>query len=277
MYKKREFLAGLVLMALAGCATNHPSIAPSAAQPASVGTPGASDPLAPLTQAERDSRRESRALLEGDRYAELDARMNGFQQAYRDNSLDDVGLVREFAAFMVADPALEAKFAAWIQSYPRSYAARLSRGIYYVKCGTQTRGTKYMSHTTREQVQGMTHYLDKAQRDLEDSLALEPKPTASYRYLIKVGMEYGTKKKNRELLSAALQLDPISIMIRRTYMMTLETRWGGSLGEMTSFLEESRKAGVPADQLQSLGAMIDKERQWLNRNQPDGASSDTSD
>ena len=83
--------------------------------------------------------------------------------------------------------------------------------------------------------------------------------------------------KDRELLSAALQLDPISIMVRRPYMMTLETRWGGSLGEMTSFLEESRKAGLPADQLQSLGAMIDKERQWRNRNQPDDGSSDISD
>jgi len=220
---------------------------------------------------------EARALLEGGRYAELDGRMNGFQEAYRNNALDDAGLVREFAAFMEADPALEAKFDAWIQTYPNSYAARLSRGIYYVKCGIQTRGTRYMSHTTREQVQGMTHYLDKAQHDLEDSLALDPKPTASYRYLIKIGMENGTRKRNRELLSAALQLDPISITIRRPYMMTLETRWGGSLDEMTSFLEESRKAGVPADELQSLSAMIDKEHQWRNRNRPDGGSSDISD
>jgi len=226
MYKKTDFLVGLTVMALAGCASDHPSIAPSAAQPVSVGTPAAPNPPAQLSQAQRDSRGESRTLLEGDRYAELDARMNGFQQAYRDNSLDDVGLVREFAAFMEADPALEAKFDAWIHAYPNSYAARLSRGIYYVKCGVQTRGTK---------------------------------------------------ERNRELLSAALQLDPISIMVRRPYMMTLETRWGGSLGEMTSFLEESRKAGLPADQLQSLGAMIDKERQWRNRNQPDDGSSDISD
>jgi hypothetical protein len=93
--------------------------------------------------------------------------------------------------------------------------------------------------------------------------------------LIKSGMELGDADRNKHWLDGALDLDKTSMIIRRPYMMTLETRWGGSLDRMTGFLKESQRAGVSADDLQQLRAMIEAERHWLAQRHKRGAAADT--
>ena len=132
-----------------------------------------------------DDVRLTRMLLRQERYGELDQRMNGFQYAYRSGSPNDEDLVQEFTAFELADPAMEPNLDAWIASYPSSYAAHLARGIHYFKSGVQTRVGQIYDHTTSEQLLGMQHYLEKARQDLQDLLALDPKPMASYGVLMR--------------------------------------------------------------------------------------------
>jgi hypothetical protein len=270
-------LMGSVLLAIAGCRSQ--TVIPGGASGPQAAADTADAPSAAsaesLSPEQRESRRTSRTLLTDQHFAELDARMNGFQQAYERGSLDELGLLREFGAFATAQPAVQPALDAWVSAYPTSYAAHLARAVYFVKCGVRTRGTKFISHTTPEQVRGMTAYLNKAQVDLQTSLALDAKPIVSYHYLIKISMEFGSKARTRELLTAGLKLDPVSGILRRPYMMTLETRWGGSLREMSAFLEESRRAGASDELLRSLDDMIDKERQWLQHRHSDAASAES--
>ncbi len=206
---------------------------------------------------------ESRNLLKAGHYAELDQRMNAFQQAYRSGTLDELELQKAFNAFMLADPPLAAHFDAWLTSYPGSYAARVARGIYYFKCGIQTRGTRFAAHTTDEQFRGMRLYLEKSRQDFEASLAMDAKPMLSYNFLIRISMEDGSRADTRSQLDAALRLDSTALLARRPYMISLETRWGGSLNEMLDFLEQSRAAGLPDSKLANLQAVVDGERKWL--------------
>ena len=215
---------------------------------------------------------QSRELLRQQQYAELDRRMNGYQEAYRNGTLDEFSLLQAFAAFSLADPALASHFDAWIAAYPNSYAARLARGIYYFKSGVQTRGTRFAEHTTEAQINGMKFYLAKSRPDLQASLALDPKPLVSYNYLIRIGMEFGDHDGNRQLLAAALRLDPVALIARRPYLISLETRWGGSLSEMVNFLEDSRNAGLSDSQLATLDKVVDAEREWLKRHQGEPAA-----
>ena len=205
-------------------------------------------------------------LLAHGRYDELDRRMNGFQRGYDSHALDEAALLRAYAAFDVADPALQANFDAWVREFPRSYAARLARGTYYFTCGTQTRGARAYAHTTQEQLKGMQYYYGKASADLRDSLRLDPRPLLTYNVLIRIAMQDGDPKTPRELLTSALKIDPDSMSVRRAYMRSLETRWGGSLARMQSFLDETRKQGFADDQLWTLERLIDDERKWLARN-----------
>jgi hypothetical protein len=250
---------------LAGCAV-QPRETPVAAPAPPEAASSSADPSSPLSAAQKAARRESLELLHAGRYAELDARMNGFQQAYRSRAIGDLELLRQFGAFARTDSALKDELDAWVQGYPDSYAAHLARGIYYFRCGVVTRGTKYINRTPAEQIRGMTVYLTQSRTDLLASLPLDAKPLISYRYLIVIGMEFGERDGNRDWLEKALALDQDSIVIRRPYMTSLETRWGGSLEAMQGFLDASRKDGASPDHLRMLGELIDRERQWLRKN-----------
>jgi beta-lactamase regulating signal transducer with metallopeptidase domain len=233
--------------------------------PIALGSVSAAAPAAVPAAAQRAAVQVSRNLLQHGQYAELDRRMNGFQQDYEARSLDEAAVLRAFTAFDVVDPALAANFDAWVKAFPRSYAARLARGTYYFTCGSQTRGSKALSHTTEAQLLGMNLYFGKAQRDLTDSLALTVKPLLSYNVLIRVQMATGSPRATRALLDAALKIDPMAMSVRRAYMRSLQTRWGGSLNKMLAFMDETRKTGLPEDQLWTLDKLIDEERQWLVR------------
>lgn len=231
---------------------------------------GSADVAADTSSPDKISIELSRALLVQERYAELDERINGFQAAYEAGTLDDLALLHAIGSFVAVDPALERNFDAWIAAYPNSYAARLSRGIYYFKSGVQTRGKRYISHTTTEQIRGMQAYFAKAQSDLHDSLALNSKPVLSYNYLIRISMNGGNQERTRALLDQALKFDRVALAARRPYLKSLEARWGGSLNEMLAFMQESREAGLSADQLSELQALVDAEREWLKKH-PDGS------
>jgi tetratricopeptide (TPR) repeat protein len=60
----------------------------------------------------------------------------------------------------------------------------------------------------------------------------------------------------RDILEAAIKVDPNNFIVREKYMGTLEPRWGGSVEAMYAFLEESKQAGVSAAHLQSLEGII---------------------
>jgi uncharacterized protein DUF4034 len=262
----------LTATVLAGCAAQPRGPQSPPPTPSEAASAASADPSAPLTSAQKASRRESSELLQAGSYAELDARMNGFQQAYRAHKIDDLDLLREFGAFARTDAVLRNNLDAWVQGYPGSYAARLARGIYYFKCGVVTRGNKYIARTPAEQIRGMTVYLTQAREDLLASLPLDAAPLISYRYLIIIGMEFGERDKNPDWLAKATAVDRDSIVIRRPYMISLETRWGGSLEAMQEFLDLSRKTGASPDHLRMLAELIDREQKWLHKNRTDGAA-----
>lgn len=170
-------------------------------------------------------------------------------------------------SFIVTDPSQQAHFETWVERFPRSYAARLSRGIFYFKSGVQTRGNKFISRTTAEQIRGMRAYFDLAGKDLEDSLALDPKPMLSYNYLIRISMHVSTADNTRGLLDAALKLDPVALLARRPYLNSLEKRWGGDLDQMLDFMQQSRNAGLNESQMAILQKVVDEERDWLKKHE----------
>jgi hypothetical protein len=106
------------------------------------------------------------------------------------------------------------------------------------------------------------------------SLPLDATPLISYHYLIMIGTAFGEHRSNSEWLNEATTLDADSIVIRQPYMISLETRWGGSLDAMQEFLDASRQAGASTDQLRILDKLIDRERVWLSVRQTEEAAAE---
>jgi tetratricopeptide (TPR) repeat protein len=203
---------------------------------------------------------ETLALLNAGKFAELDRRFSEIQADYRDNVVSDEQLRNSFRVFYDTDAALEVKYDAWIAKFPKSYVAHLARGIYHRKTGQKRRGGEIIANTTDSQLQGMDAAFAIAMQDLETSAALDKRPLLTYFNEISIAILEGDTRALRALLDQSLRVDPQNVIIRHEYMISLEPRWGGTVEQMSGFLEESRNAGLSKPKLQLLEAVIISDR-----------------
>ncbi len=206
------------------------------------------------------SQSETLALLNTERFAELDARFSAIQANYRNRVISDEQLRNAFRVFYDTDVALQVKYDAWVGKFPKSYVARLARGVYYRKTGQNRRGGEIIANTTDSQLQGMDATFALAMKDLKASAALDKRPLLTIFNEMSVAIFEGDTREIRGLLDQSLRMDPQNVIIRHEYMMSLEPRWGGTVEQMSAFLEESRNAGLSKPKLQLLEAVIISDR-----------------
>jgi tetratricopeptide (TPR) repeat protein len=211
----------------------------------------------------KEASNETVLMLESGRYEELDRKLSNTQKAYSKGSLTDLQLLRSFSSLDSFHPALEARFNEWVTKSPNSYAARLARGTYYWGVGADRRGDEYISAVTPKQIAEMRLYFEKAKHDLLDSLKLEAKPVLTYVYLLRIEQHFSASDQKRDILNRSLAIAPSNFVVRRSYMDSLETRWGGSTKQMNDFFIECKKANLPREQLNALETMVAIDRAWV--------------
>ena len=172
------------------------------------------------------SQSETLALLNTERFVELDARFSAIQADYRNNVISDEQLRNAFRVFYDTDVALQVKYDAWIGKYPKSYVARLARGVYYRKTGQNRRGGEFTASTTDSQLQGMDAAFGLAMQDLKVSAALEKRPLLTYFNEMSIAIYEGDTREIRALLDQSLTVDPQNVIIRHEYMMKSRTPVG---------------------------------------------------
>ena len=197
-------------------------------------------------------------LSRGD-YSSLDARLGAAQASYRAGSINDAELNALFISLCDSDARLRANYDAWIAAMPRSYVALLARANYLRHQGWDARGDDYAASTSAERFAAQDRFFLQASKDYEDSLQLDGKPILSYAGLVNVGRQGSTSR--REVVDEALTIDPKAFVVRRTYMVLLETRWHGSVAEMQQFAAQS-KGYITASQYRVLDAMAIEDRGW---------------
>jgi tetratricopeptide (TPR) repeat protein len=214
-------------------------------------------------------------LLERGRYAELDARLADQQRGYEEGTVDELDLLDTFRAFYVTDGALDARYGEWIARFPRSYVARLARGIYYKRIGMDLRGDAPAAKTASGQSDAMASYFEKAMMDFEVSLELDPKPLLSHLYMMDIEKHASPvsirlwlfrlklSDPGRYAFEQAIRVAPDSFILHRKYMLMLQTRWGGSVAAMAEFLEQCKQARLSTDHLKALEAMVVADRAWV--------------
>jgi tetratricopeptide (TPR) repeat protein len=202
-------------------------------------------------------------LLMNGRYSELDAKMTAVQQAYKRGAITDEELLAAFRPFYdVSSPAIESRLDGWVADKPKSYVARLARGIHFKYVGLAARGDELPSVVPDARFRALDIAFARAAKDLKDSLELDAKPLLSYHHAIDAGGSLFEFTSNRGLLDDAIRLDRGNLVVRRKYLITLSRRWGGSLVKMVDFVEECREAGLPASHIEKLEREVDVERAW---------------
>jgi hypothetical protein len=112
--------------------------------------------------------------------------------------------------------------------FPKSYVARLARGIYYTFVGDTLRGKQLRDETPSDRLNVADTALEHAQADLQASVALDPKPLLSYTHAMTITREQRRLDGSRRLLDRAILADADNYIARAKYMTVIETRWGGN-------------------------------------------------
>lgn len=211
------------------------------------------------------SEAEAARLLAGQQYQALDARLSAAQRDYKRGLIDDVQLREVFRAFYFTDPALAKRFDEWVQQFPKSYVARLARGIYWKKIGQERRGPQSAAETTREQFKGMEDAFARAIKDFQASMTLDDKPLLSLLHEITIYKLQGRGEWGRSLMDRAIKLDKNNYVVRYAYMDALQSPWGGDVELMKDFLEECRAAKLSAPQMRTLEALVAQDQAWTYR------------
>jgi hypothetical protein len=250
-------LATLILAALCGCTSGSglhagktPAVAAATVQ---------SGPVVP-------SQAEVLAWLKADRFDELEARFGAIQSAYERGSLSDEQLNMAFLTFNAMDPGLDPHYASWVHHSDNSYVAHLARGIYYEFIGLDRRGGDYLGETSDAQIAGMEQAFATASEELRRSMSLDDQPLLSDLYAMDISGADGKPTETRRLLDVANQLAPHNFIVRERYMRSLQTRWGGSVAQMQSFLADCAKAGITPTQRQALEALTIEDRGSVEEN-----------
>jgi tetratricopeptide (TPR) repeat protein len=162
-----------------------------------------------------------RMLRAGD-YARLEAHLTHLQTAYEDGAGSDAVVAYAFETFASADPDLEPQFEGWLSRYPRSYAARAARALYFRHLGRITLAGPEQS--TAEEVNGAqaSGYSARATADLEAALERHPQLGVAHAILIDLAAAAGDPQAADRAMGAGLQADPGSFTIRRSYLLALQ-------------------------------------------------------
>lgn len=195
--------------------------------------------------------------------------MAAVQADWRNGRIDELALLDAFRPFGDADPALSAKYVAWVAAFPKSYVAHLAQGVYEVHAGREARGGALAADTPASNFRALNASNERASRALHASLALDERPLLSYSLLMDLTRYDGERSDARRLLDAGLRLDPHGYILRLRYMTTLQSRWGGSVGKMQSFLDECRAARLDEAKLKTLEALVEHDRGWISSNARD--------
>jgi tetratricopeptide (TPR) repeat protein len=211
------------------------------------------------------SGQETRELLLSDRFAELDRRFTAVQLAYKSRTMSDENLRATFRVFYNTDATLAPKYDSWVSTFPRSYVARLARGIYYVYVGDALRGKQLRDETPPDRLKAADIAYEKAKADFDLSLTLDTKPLLSYAHAMTITREHGDLEGSRRLLDRAISIDSDNYIARAKYMTVIETRWGGSQKMMQEFLGECRQAKLSEVQEHLLESVIAEDQGWLHQ------------
>jgi hypothetical protein len=228
-------------------------------------------------------------FLEKEQYRALNGVLDALQQKYKAQPGNlETSLMMAYTTFMVPDTSLGKKLDAWVDATPDSYPAYLARGAHFIRIARDARGASWRKDVSPDRVAKMNKYFELALSDTEKAIALNEDTIVPYSYLMLIvqirsresdyrGGFQGLYDSLSEVLTnhppphppsrnaalkslylEALERSPYSLDIRVSYMSVARPRWGGSVEEMQSVLDDSKPYWEINPHLESLQDMFEQ-------------------
>jgi len=147
---------------------------------------------------------------------------------------------RVIATFSINDPSITPLIEDWLAASPDSVVPYLASGTHMYSLAFNARGTKTALNTTREQIAGMEHFLEKVVADAGAALKRDHREVLAYRLLIDVARAGGTQTECGSLARDGLAVAPASFRIRWALAGCRLPRWGGSRAGVAAVWEKAK-------------------------------------
>jgi tetratricopeptide (TPR) repeat protein len=193
-------------------------------------------------------------------FAALDSTLTQFASQFIEDFRTESVLSEAFRTFNVSDASYAPLFDEWVTRDPGSANARLARAAHLKAMGWKSRGTRYRSETSDEQIRRMAKYFDAATRDCQEALRIRPNDTVAYAMLQEMARARGAIGESRRLEAIQSRLYPHSFVARSVHMLNLVPRWGGSYRAMQLFAAEARSYSRENPKLVVLNGYVDWDR-----------------
>lgn len=196
------------------------------------------------------------SLLKAQKFELLESSTRHIQSEFENGVLTEIQLRTVYRQFYNLKEDDLAKVEEWKRTIPASYAAHLILGTYYKRKGNEARGTEYIPNTPREKIEKMHYYHEIGKPDLDKSLKLTGKPYLSVFHLLDIARLAGNHADSWALVQRANAMLPTNTLARNRFFISLEPRWGGSYGEMRSFIARSKEEGISRVGIMELEAIM---------------------
>ena len=190
-------------------------------------------------------------LIEG-RFEELNDQLATYQEALDKDPLDEYKVYDAYRTFFKCDKSLEEPLKAWQRTFPDHYQPHLAMAAFYFGRGWETRGYRYAGDTSEEQFEMMRTYFLKSEQNLKTALHIKPNLLTAHWIMIGLSNASSVGGNENDAIEKAIQLFPLSYIIRSMAMWAKEPRWGGSFRAMERIAREAEKYAEVNPKLSSL-------------------------
>ena len=140
-----------------------------------------------VSYGELDSKYDFQAInyLQQRDYRSLEIKYSELIRLYKKDSITDEVIFEAFNKLAKeSDDSQEQIYDEWVNKYPSSYVALISRGHYMSEKAWRARGNKYTGKTPSDNMERFVQYSMKAKSDLLNSIKYDNKPILNYLMLI---------------------------------------------------------------------------------------------
>jgi len=179
-----------------------------------------------------EERKNLRTLFEQRRFDSLNEAAAGIQRDFEQDPSLEYKACDFYDIFASSLPGYEKLLDAWVAHSPTHFAPHLARAEYYCYRGWESRGHKYASETSREQFSGMHAFFQKALKDADAALAINPRFLNAHLIRLNIHNADGADHQEDAAFEEARQYFPASFLLYNAMVAAKLPRWGGSYAEM---------------------------------------------
>jgi len=175
------------------------------------------------------------------KFTALEAYFDGLYENYEQGRAREAWLLQAYHAFYNSDPQLLDHLNLWVAERPDSYHAAMGRGGYFVHLGWLYRDGKWFKDTAIIQRRGMEAFLKRALTDMQRAAELRPTAFLPYSHIIGIHGSLGEDESFWNAVDEGLKRNPASFLLRKEILFNLQPKWGGSIRQINSFIEDTKK------------------------------------